>query len=42
MSLHKDPELKEAVLNLPEKEKDKLLVRLIGKDTMLMKQLHFQ
>lgn len=42
MSLHKQPDLKEAVLNLPQKEKDKLLVRLVGKDKMLMKQLHFQ
>src|SRR5690606_6977743 len=42
MSLHKQPELKEAVLNLPQKEKDKLLVRLVGKDKMLMKQLHYQ
>lgn len=42
MSLHKQSELKEAVLNLPQKEKDKLLVRLVGKDKMLMKQLHFQ
>lgn len=42
MSLHKDPELKEAVLNLPPKEKDKLLVRLISKDKMLIKQLHYQ
>ena len=42
MSLHKQPELKEAVLNLPQKEKDKLLVRLVGKDKMLLKQLHFQ
>lgn len=42
MSLHKQPELKEAVLNLPQKEKDKLLVRLVSKDKMLMKQLHFQ
>ena len=42
MSLHKQPELKEAVLNLPQKEKDKLLVRLVGKDKMLMKQLHFR
>lgn len=42
MSLHKDPELKQAVLNLPPKEKDKLLVRLISKDKMLIKQLHFQ
>lgn len=42
MSLHKDPELKEAVLRLPAKEKDKLLVRLISKDKMLLKQLHYQ
>lgn len=42
MSLHKDLELKEAVLNLSPKEKDKLLVRLISKDKMLMKQLHYQ
>lgn len=42
MSLHKDPELKEAVLQLPPKEKDKLLVRLISKDKMLIKQLHYQ
>lgn len=42
MSLHKQPDLKRVVLELSEKEKDKLLVRLIGKDKMLMKQLHFQ
>ncbi|WP_437920511.1 hypothetical protein [Sphingobacterium sp. LRF_L2] len=42
MSLHKQPDLKDAILHLPQKEKDKLLVRLIGKDKMLMKQLHFQ
>ncbi|WDF69132.1 hypothetical protein PQ465_01835 [Sphingobacterium oryzagri] len=42
MSLHKNPTLKEAVLHLPQKEKDKLLVRLVGKDKMLMKQLHYQ
>ena len=42
MSLHKQPELKEAVLQLSSKEKDKLLVRLIGKDKLLMKQLHYQ
>lgn len=42
MSLHKDPELKKAVLNLSQKDKDKLLVRLIGKDKLLLKQLHFQ
>ncbi|MBE8714074.1 hypothetical protein [Sphingobacterium hungaricum] len=42
MSLHQNPELKKAVLNLSQKEKDKLLVRLIGKDKLLLKQLHFQ
>jgi hypothetical protein len=42
MSLHKDNELKNAILALPLREKDKLLVRLINKDKMLMKQLHFQ
>lgn len=42
MSLHKDPELKEAVLHLSSREKDKLLIRLISKDKMLIKQLHFQ
>lgn len=42
MSLHKDTVLKEAVLSLPDKEKDKLLVRLINKDKMLLKQLHYE
>ncbi|PPL01281.1 hypothetical protein [Parapedobacter indicus] len=42
MSLHQQPELKKAILGLPQQEKDKLLVRLISKDGMLMKQLHFQ
>lgn len=35
-------ELKDAILHLPQKEKDKLLIRLINKDQMLIKQLHFQ
>lgn len=42
MSLNKDPELKKAVLSLPQGEKDKLLARLVGKDKMLMKQLRFK
>lgn len=42
MSLNKDPELKKAVLSLPQTEKDKLLVRLVGKDRMLLKQLRFR
>ena len=40
--LNQHPELKRAILDLPQAEKDKLLVRLINKDRMLMKQLHFQ
>lgn len=42
MSLHKDQSLKEAVLNLSQKEKDKLLIRLVNKDKMLIKQLHYE
>lgn len=42
MSLHQQSELKKAILELPQQEKDKLLIRLVGKDKMLMKQLHFQ
>jgi hypothetical protein len=36
------PELKNSILQLPEKEKDKLLLRLIRKDRTLIQQLHFQ
>lgn len=42
MSLNKDSELRKAILSLPQQEKDKLLVRLIGKDPLLMEQLHFR
>jgi len=42
MRLNQQPELKRAILDLPQAEKDKLLVRLINKDRMLIKQLHFQ
>lgn len=41
MTLTQQPDLKEAILNLSQKEKDKLLVRLINKDKKLMQQLHF-
>lgn len=41
MSLSQQPHLKEAILSLSEKEKDKLLVRLINKDKKLIEQLHF-
>lgn len=42
MPIKVSPELKTAVLELPEKEKDKLLLRLIRKDKTLIQQLHFQ
>nr|WP_299422344.1 hypothetical protein [uncultured Emticicia sp.] len=35
-------ELEKAVLSLPQKEKDKLLIRLIGKNDLLIQQLYFQ
>lgn len=41
MTLNQLPELKEAILNQSQKEKDKLLVRLINKDKRLIEQLHF-
>ncbi len=37
-----ETEFKEAILALPEKEKDKLLIRLIKKDKVLVNQLYFQ
>jgi hypothetical protein len=37
-----EPELKEAILNLSAKERDKLLLRLITKDKKLTKQLQHQ
>lgn len=36
------PELEEAILNLPQKEKNKLLMRLINKDQLLTEQLHYR
>lgn len=41
MALNQQPELKEAILKQSEKEKDKLLIRLINKDKKLMQQLHY-
>ncbi|WP_367914410.1 hypothetical protein [Leadbetterella sp. DM7] len=35
-------ELEEAILNLPLKEKNKLLIRLIGKDPVLTEQLRYK
>ena len=39
MLIDKSPGLKNAVLNLPPNEKDKLLLKLISKDFMLLSQL---
>ncbi len=40
LSEHKD--LKMEIRSLPEKEKDKLLLRLIAKDKVLTEHLHFK
>lgn len=42
MSQKISSELQRAILTMPEKEKDKLLLRLIAKDAMLIKKLHHQ
>ncbi|WP_291116511.1 hypothetical protein [Empedobacter sp. UBA7248] len=42
MKLKDVPELKNSILDLPSKEKDKLLLRLINKDETLIEHLHFQ
>lgn len=39
MRIDDDKELKEAILRLPEKDRTKLLLRLISKNLLLMKQL---
>ncbi|MCD8540840.1 MAG: hypothetical protein LRY55_14535 [Leadbetterella sp.] len=36
------PELEEAILNLPQKEKNKLLIRLVNKDSLLTEQLQYR
>lgn len=42
MRINEDPELKDAILDLPPKEKDKMLLKLVSKDPLLMNQLHFR
>lgn len=37
-----EQDLEEAIINLPSKEKNKLLIRLINKDKVLVEQLHFK
>jgi len=41
MKLSEHKELKTEILRLPQKEKDKLLLRLIAKDRVLTERLHF-
>ena len=41
MKLSTNKELKREILGLPQKEKDKLLLRLVGKDKVLTEHLHF-
>jgi uncharacterized membrane-anchored protein YhcB (DUF1043 family) len=42
MLIDQDKELKQAILNLPAAEKDKLLLKLISKDVVLLNKLHHQ
>lgn len=42
MKLSEHKNLKEAILFLPAKEKDKLLLRLVAKDKVLTEHLHFK
>lgn len=41
MKLSTEKELKKEIVGMPPKEKDKLLLRLIGKDKVLTEHLHF-
>ena len=36
------PDLKQAITRLPEKEKDKLLLKLVAKDALLVERLEFE
>ncbi len=42
MLIDQDKKLKQAILNLPAAEKDKLLLKLISKDVVLLNKLHHQ
>ena len=42
LNVNQIPALKQAVLDLTEKEKNQLLIRLINKDQVLIEQLHFR
>lgn len=42
LNVNRIPALKQAILDLTEKEKNQLLIRLINKDQLLIEQLHFK
>ena len=42
LNVNQIPELKQAILDLTEKEKNQLLIRLINKDQVLIEQMHFK
>ena len=42
LNVNQIPALKQEILDLPEKEKNQLLIRLINKDQVLIEQLHFR
>ena len=42
LNVNRIPELKQEILDLTEKEKNQLLIRLINKDQLLIEQLHFR
>lgn len=42
LNVNQIPALKQEILDLPEKEKNQLLIRLINKDQVLIEQLHFK
>lgn len=42
LNVNQIPELKQAILDLTEKEKNQILIRLINKDQVLIEQLHFR
>ena len=42
LNVNQIPALKQEILDLPEKEKNQILIRLINKDQVLIEQLHFR
>ena len=42
LNINQIPELKQAILDLSEKERNQMLIRLINKDQVLIEQLHFK